>query len=194
MTKYFTGNQIDKAATLLEHGGVMAYPTEAVYGMGCDPHNQTAFVNLLALKQRPLDHGVLLIAAEIEEIEYYIDLEALPTRVWVQVRQTWPGFVTWIFPCTPHVPDWVQGKHGTVALRVTAHGPSVALCRAFGGALVSTSANPHGAPPARSAQEVLAYFADAVDGKLDGVLDAPLGQWSRPSTIRDARTGMIVRA
>jgi L-threonylcarbamoyladenylate synthase len=84
----------------------------------------------------------------------------------------------------------VAGTHAGIALRVTAHAPAAALCRAFGGALVSTSANPHGQPPARSAQVVAGYFGDA----LDGMLDAPLGDSEQPTTIRDALTGAIIRA
>jgi L-threonylcarbamoyladenylate synthase len=88
------------------------------------------------------------------------------------------------------VPDWVAGVHAGVALRVTAHAPAAALCRAFGGALVSTSANPHGQPAARTAQTVADYFGDA----LDGLLDAPLGGQTSPTMIRDALTGAMIRA
>jgi L-threonylcarbamoyladenylate synthase len=106
------------------------------------------------------------------------------------VKASWPGPNTWIFPRTAQVPDWVAGAHAGIALRVTAHEPAAALCRAWGGALVSTSANPHGSPPARSAQQALDYFGDA----LDGVLDGPLGGQERPTVIRDALTGAIIRA
>jgi len=110
--------------------------------------------------------------------------------VLAQVQASWPGPNTWIFPRTAAVPAWVAGGHAGIALRVTAHAPAAALCRAYGGALVSTSANPHGSPPARSAATVLDYFG----GALDGVLDAPLGGQERPTVIRDALTGAIIRA
>jgi len=106
------------------------------------------------------------------------------------VRASWPGPHTWIFPRSAAVPDWVVGAHAGIALRVTAHEPAAALCRAYGGALVSTSANPHGRPPAKSAQTVRDYFGDM----LAGLLDAPLGAQDRPTTIRDALTGAIIRA
>ena len=190
MPQRFDLDQVEAAAGLLRGGGVLAYPTEAVYGLGCDPHDRVAFGKVFALKQRPPSQGVLLIAADFAQVERYIDLAAVPADVLAQVRQGWPGPYTWIFPRTAAVPDWVAGGHAGIALRVTAHAPSAALCRAFGGALVSTSANPHGEPSARSAQTVLDYFGDA----LDGVLDAPLGGQERPSTIRDALTGTIIRA
>ncbi|MGN2253179.1 L-threonylcarbamoyladenylate synthase [Frateuria sp. GZRe12] len=190
MTACFTLAECDAAAALMRRGGVLAYPTEAVYGLGCDPRDQDAFERLFALKQRPPTQGVLLIAADFSQVERYIDLARVPAEVRAQVEASWPGPNTWIFPRTAEVPAWVAGAHAGIALRVTAHAPAAALCRAWGGALVSTSANPHGSPPARSAQQVLDYFGDA----LDGVLDAPLGGQERPTVIRDALTGAIIRA
>lgn len=190
MLQRFTPAQTGAAAELLRGGGVLAYPTEAVFGLGCDPHDQVAFERLFALKQRPATQGVLLIAANIEQIEPYIDLCAVSEQVLDQVRASWPGPHTWIFPRSRAVPEWVAGTHAGIALRITAHEPAAALCRAFGGALVSTSANPHDQPPARSAQAVADYFGDALDGMLDG----PLGGQTRPTTIRDALSGAIIRA
>jgi L-threonylcarbamoyladenylate synthase len=190
VTARYTLADRDAAAALLRRGGVLAYPTEAVYGLGCDPHDQAAFERLFALKQRPPTQGVLLIAADFAQVERYIDLAVVPVQVMAQVKASWPGPNTWIFPRTAAVPAWIAGAHAGIALRVTAHAPAAALCRAYGGALVSTSANPHGAPPARSPQRVLDYFGDA----LDGVLDAPLGGHERPSVIRDALSGAIIRA
>lgn len=190
MTSRFTLDDLAGAAALLRSGGVLAYPTEAVYGLGCDPHDRQAFERLFALKQRPPTQGVLLIAAELAQVERYIDLAAVPAGVMAQVMASWPGPNTWIFPRSPAVPNWVAGAHAGIALRVTAHAPAAALCRAFGGALVSTSANRHGEPSARSAAAVEAYFGSA----LDGSLDAPLGDQQRPSSIRDALSGAIIRA
>ena len=190
MPRTFSLAELDAAAGLLRAGGVLAYPTEAVYGLGCDPHDQAAFARIFALKQRPATQGVLLIAADFAQVERYIDFAQVPAMVLAQVRASWPGPHTWIFPRSAAVPGWVAGAHAGIALRVTAHGPAAELCRAFGGALVSSSANPHGQPPARSAATVADYFGDA----LDGVLDAPLGAQASPTTIRDALTGAIIRA
>lgn len=190
MARSFTLNQLDDAAALLRGGGVLAYPTEAVYGLGCDPHDRQAFERLFALKRRPSTQGVLLIAADFAQVERYIDLDAVPQDVLALVHASWPGPNTWIFPRSAAVPAWVAGAHAGIALRVTAHPPAAALCKAFGDALVSTSANPHGSPPARSAATVATYFGEA----LDGLLDAPLGGQDRPTAIRDALTGAIIRS
>lgn len=190
MLQRFTLAEVDAAAALLHGGGVLAYPTEAVFGLGCDPHDQAAFARVFALKQRPATQGVLLIAADFAQVECYIELAAVPGEVLAQVRASWPGPHTWVFPRSAAVPAWVAGAHAGIALRVTAHEPAAALCRAFGGALVSTSANPHGRPPARAAQTVADYFDEA----LDGLLDAPLGGQASPTVIRDALSGAIIRA
>jgi L-threonylcarbamoyladenylate synthase len=183
-------DEVDAAAALLRRGGVIAYPTEAVYGLGCDPHDRTAFERLFALKQRPPTQGVLLIAADFQQVARYIDHAEVPEDTLDRIRCQWPGPYTWIFPRSPDVPSWVAGGHTGIALRITAHAPAAALCRAFGGALVSTSANPHGHPPARSAAEAETYFGDA----LDGVLDGPLGGQASPTVIRDALSGAIIRS
>ena len=189
MSKRYTLTQLPSAADALREGGVIAYPTEAVFGLGCDPHNRVAFERIFELKQRPATQGVLLIAADFTQITRYVDMAKVPPGVLAQVRASWPGPFTWVFPRSAEVPEWVAGEHEGIALRVTAHGPAAALCHAFGGALVSTSANPHGQPPARYLATLKAYFGDA----LDGVLDAPLGDAARPTTIRDALTGAIIR-
>jgi L-threonylcarbamoyladenylate synthase len=178
------------AADALRRGGVVAYPTEAVFGLGCDPRSRVAFEKLFALKQRPPTQGVLLIGADFDQVAPYIDLAATPHAALERVRASWPGPHTWILPRAAGVPEWIAGGHAGIALRVTAHATAAALCRAFGGALVSTSANPHGEPPARDAATVRRYFHDAVAR----VIDAPPGGQVRPTSIRDALTGAIIRA
>lgn len=189
MTHRFTLDDLEDASAALRRGDVLAYPTEAVYGLGCDPHDRAAFERLFALKQRPPTQGVLLIAADFEQVARYIALEAVPPAALARAQASWPGPHTWVFPRSAAVPAWVAGSHAGIALRITAHAPAAALCRAFGGALVSTSANPHGQPPARSAQTAIAYFGAA----LDGVLDAPLGGHAGPTTIRDVLSDAIIR-
>src|SRR5512134_2349746 len=133
-------------------GGVIAYPTEAVFGLGCDPANQAALKRLLAIKRRPIHKGVILIAACLEQFLSYLlplDAEAL-----AKVSSTWPGPVTWLIPARPNVPKWLRGQHSTLAVRVTAHPLAAALCRLWGRPLVSTSANLSGRPPARTALAV----------------------------------------
>ena len=180
--------EMGAAAALLRGGGVLAYPTEGVYGLGCDPDNRAAFERIFAMKRRSPEQGVLLIAADFRQLADWIG--DAPDAALERARAAWPGAHTFIFPRSPRVPEWVAGGHEGIALRVTAHAPSAALCRAFGGPIVSTSANRHGEPPARSAQEAASLFGNA----LDGVLDAPLGGLDRPTPITDAVSGAIIRA
>ncbi len=181
---------IAAAAAALREGGVVAYPTEGVYGLGCDPRNLEAFEHLFALKGRPPAQGVLLIGADFAQVEPWIDIGAVPTDVLAKVHATWPGPHTWIFPRAAGVPAWVAGAHAGIALRVTAHVPAAALCRAFGGAIVSTSANVHGNPAARDAAAVARSFPRG----LAAIVDAPLGGLDKPTSIRDALTGAVIRA
>ncbi|MGA8276696.1 MAG: Sua5/YciO/YrdC/YwlC family protein [Rhodanobacteraceae bacterium] len=181
---------IDAAVLALSRGGVIGYPTEAVYGLGCDPHDRAACERLFRLKQRLPALGVLLIAANFEQIQRYADLAALPEPVRAEVQASWPGPQTWVLPCRADVPDWIAGKHAGIALRITAHPIAAGLCHAFGGALVSTSANRHGEAPARDAQGVIACFGDSIDAIVNG----PLGGLSQPTPIRDAISGRIIRA
>jgi L-threonylcarbamoyladenylate synthase len=132
----------------------------------------------------------LLIAADFEQIRPYIDETAVPADAMQRVLATWPGPNTWIFPRAAGVPAWLAGAHAGIALRVTAHEPAAALCRAFGGAIISTSANRHGEPPARSGDAVRAVFGD----EIDAILNEPVGGLERPTPIRDAISGASLRS
>ena len=177
-----------EAVEQLHAGQVIAYPTEAVYGLGCDPRNETAVRKILALKSRQESAGLVLIASEFDQLENWI---ADVGREYLdRAMKTWPGPVTWLFPRAAGVPDFVAGAHKTVAVRITAHVPSRQLCTEFGSALISTSANPSTEPPARSADEVRHYFGAG----LAGILAGELGDGSKPSEIRDLASGQIIRA
>jgi len=180
---------IAAAVAALRGGGVVAYPTEAVYGLGVDPHDRAAAARLFELKRRPPGQGVLLIAADFAQVETYIDALTTPAAALARARSTWPGPHTWVFPRSPATPQWLAGEHAGIALRVTAHPLAAALCRAFGGALVSTSANRHGEPPARTPAEVRSAFSD----ELAYILDGPIGELGRPTPVRDAVTGVAIR-
>lgn len=181
--------KIADAVAALRAGGVIAYPTESVYGLGCDPLNQTAFERLFALKQRPPSQGVLLIGADFDQVAPFIDLATIPSAALETVRASWPGPNTWVCPRAKEVPAWIAGDHAGIALRVTAHPIASALCRAFGGAMVSTSANRHNDPPARSADAVRSAFGD----ELKYILAGSTGGLERPTPIRDALSGQIFR-
>lgn len=166
----------------------MVYPTEAVYGLGCDPRAQDALRRILAVKGRPEHQGLILIAADMAQLEPF--LAPLEDAIRGQVMGTWPGPITWLLRARPEVSKLLRGGHETLAVRVTAHPVAAELCRRAGTAIVSTSANPSGQPPARSAQAARAYFQTQVDDYLEGPVDAGAG----PTEIRDPYTGRIHRA
>ena len=171
----------------VQRGGVIAYPTEAVYGLGCDPAQLAAVQRVLTLKQRPAHKGLILIAADFDQLAPY--LLPLDSVTHARVMATWPGAVTWILPAQPHVSPLIRGEHGTLAVRVSAHPTCRALCLRLGHPLISTSANLSTLPPARDAQAVAAQFGTL----LDGIVDAPVGGQAQPTEIRQGLTGEIVR-
>ncbi|WP_322469658.1 Sua5/YciO/YrdC/YwlC family protein [Hydrogenophaga sp. SNF1] len=177
-------------ADAVRRGGVVAYPTEAVFGLGCDPFNAAAVQRIYRLKRRPTTQGFLLIAASEAQLDPFVDWARLAPEALAEVRASWPGPHTWVLPRGASAPAVVAGAHQGIAVRVTAHGPAAGLCRAAGGALVSTSANRHGQPAARSVAELWQQFAGA---DLDALLDLPLGGLERPTPIRDALSGRSLR-
>ena len=180
--------QISDAVEVLKTGGIIAYPTEAVFGLGCDPNNKAALKRLLAIKQRPWEKGLILIAANLGQVENYI--QVLPPTILNRIQATWPGPYTWLLPARAEVSNLVRGEHNSLAVRISAHPACQALCIAWGQALISTSANPTQQAAARDLNTVETYFAD----KIDLALDLPLGQERNPSEIRDALTGELIRA
>ena len=177
----------DDAVSQLQAGEVIAYPTEAVYGLGCDPFNEKAVRKILSLKSRPESAGFVLIASNLEQLKPWLgDIEP---HLIEKAMTRWPGPVTWLFPRADHVPDYVAGSHKTIALRMTAHTASRDLCEAFGSAVISSSANPSSSPPARSHSEVVDYFANGIAGTLKGAL----GDGERPSEIIDLVSGAVLR-
>lgn len=182
------GFPLRTARRYLEAGGIIAYPTEAVFGLGCDPLNPEAVMRLLAIKQRPWQKGMILIASNQSQLTPY--LQPLDASTAQQLSDTWPGPVTWLLPARDDVPWWLRGTHRTLAVRVTAHPLASALCEAFGGPIVSTSANLAGHEPARRALTVRRELGEQVDYILHGAL----GDSHRPTEIRDAQTGRIIRA
>ncbi|KGM53443.1 tRNA threonylcarbamoyladenosine biosynthesis protein RimN [Lysobacter arseniciresistens ZS79] len=177
------------ALAALRNGGVVSYPTEAVWGLGCDPFDESAVTRLLQLKQRPVDKGLILIAAARGQFDGLLDWDALPADRRDAVLASWPGPNTWIVPATARVPRWITGAHDGVAVRVSAHPGVARLCEAFGGPLVSTSANLAGQPPARRREEL----DPALCVLLDAVVDGETGDLAAPTTIRDARSGAVLR-
>ena len=179
--------QLRKAARILHLGGILAYPTEAVYGLGCDPLNEQSVQRLLAIKQRPVHKGLILIGADLAHVRPY--MQAVDEASLRRVLDTWPGPATWLLPAASRVPPWITGQYDSIALRLTAHPPAAALCRAFGGAIVSTSANMSKRPPARTSLQARIRCTNQPDMILSGAT----GDLDSPTPIRDALTGHLVR-
>ncbi|MEH2922861.1 L-threonylcarbamoyladenylate synthase type 1 TsaC [Samsonia erythrinae] len=172
----------------LHNEQVIAYPTEAVFGLGCDPDSEVAVNRLLALKQRPWQKGLILIAADFSQLTPYIDDDALSDEQKATMFSTWPGPVTWVLPAKPTTPQWLTGQFSSLAVRVSDHPLVIALCQRYGKPLVSTSANLSGQPPGRSVQDVFQQFGDRFP-----VLRGDVGGRTNPSEIRDVLTGELIR-
>lgn len=176
--------QLHCARRTLLAGGVIAYPTEAVWGLGCDPWDQKAVQRILELKQRPMAKGMILVASSIEQVGFL--LEPLPDALRQKAIQYWPGPVTCLLPdVNQQIPEWVRGKHRSIAVRVSDHPVVRALCESTGMPLVSTSCNPAGRRPARNIWQVHRYFGQ----QLDHIVPGTLGGYRKPSQIIDIVTG-----
>lgn len=175
--------QIKNAITALRAGGIIAYPTEFCFGLGCDPQNVDALARLLEIKRRKKEQGVILVASNLSQVTEYASLDSLPMRE--RIVGSWPGPNTWIMPVNGLVSTWLRGKHLSIAMRVSAHPICLSLCDEFGHAIVSTSANRHGQDALLCADDVRDEFVN----ELDFIIDAPVGGATNASTIRDAITG-----
>lgn len=176
---------LQRAGGIIRAGGVVAYPTEGVYGLGCRPDDAAAVLRIIDIKQRDPLAGVLLIAADAGQLEGWADLQPDAPDLTSSPDQP----VTWIVPATSAVPLWIRGSHAGVAVRITAHPVAAALCREAGMPLVSTSANESGRPPARSAYVLRRNFRNLVDFIVPGRCGPAHG----PSEIRDLASGKVLR-
>jgi L-threonylcarbamoyladenylate synthase len=171
----------------LKRGGLIAYPTESCYGLGCDPANRNAVQYLLKLKGRPQHKGLILIASSFHQLRPYV--ASLSVEQCRQLAATWPGPHTWLLPASRNCPHWLTGGHHSIAVRVTAHTLAARLCKGIGMALVSTSANTSGAKSARTSRECVRLFGSRVK-----IVPGRIGKRRKPSTIQDISTGRIIRS
>lgn len=179
-------NKISQAIKVIREGGIIAYPTEGVFGLGCDPFNETAVLRLLKIKQRSVKKGLILIAASWDQVKDLVKIALCKSCV---IKANNKNPVTWVFPATKKVPRWVSGKFNSVAIRVTLHPVAQKLCKKFGGPIVSTSANLASEIPAKSAKQVAQQFIGAVDFIISG----RVGNLNKPTEIRDVKTNKLIR-
>jgi len=179
---------IKQGAAWIKNGGVIAYPTEAVYGLGCDPLDQAAVHRLLALKQREASMGLILITDTFDRIEAF--LEPMVDSHRARLQKTWPGPVTWLIPAQAWVPDWLTGDTHMIAVRVTDHPIAAALCQDADMPIVSTSANIHGRRPAQTTLQVHRQF----DQQLDYIVPGKTGNQSKPTMIKELVSNKVLRS
>jgi L-threonylcarbamoyladenylate synthase len=179
---------IRQAVAIIQRGGLIAYPTEGVFGLGCNLFDGAAVARLLALKQRPLHKGLILISDRVERFEPF--LAPLTDAHWQRMCSRWPGPMTWTVPHNGTLPEWITGGRSTVAIRVTAHPVAANLCAQFGQPLVSTSANRQGRPALERQLQVRQQLANELDFILPGRVLTP----GKASQIEDLISGQRYRA
>lgn len=185
--------QSDKFLEYFQCGTVFAYPTEAVYGLGCDPLNEKAVNKILEIKQRPVEKGMILIASNHEQIKNFVDTTVLSEQALVAIQNSWPGPVTWLLPKSTYTPYWVSGDSDMVAVRVSAHPGVKAMCDAVQHPIISTSANPAGIEPARTKSQVFEYFSRYIEENSMIVIEGELGSQTKPSQIIHSLTMETIR-
>lgn len=179
--------KIRMASKALQQGRIIAYPTESVYGLGCDPFNEAAALQLLALKQRPIHKGLILIASDFSQLAPFVNPSASMLK---RILPTWPAPITWVVPAQSWVPEYLKGQHESLAIRVSAHPIVQQLCTQFDGAIISTSANISQQAPARSALAVRQHFS----AKEVFVLAGETNQLQQPTAIYNALDGRCLRS
>lgn len=180
-----TPRNIRHAVRMLQAGGVIAYPTEGVFGLGCLPRMKEAVRRILDIKLRDPAMGLILIVSAPDQLEGWV---SVPTGELV-LDSSSDRPVTWIVPASDEVPPWIRGNRSGLAVRQTTHPVARSLCENAASALVSTSANLSGRPPARNALVLRRLFGTTVDYIVPGECGPARG----PSEIRDLRTGRILR-
>lgn len=176
---------VDEAKKYIKNGKVIAYPTEAVYGLGCDPFNKDAVFRILEMKNRMPSKGLILLISNYMQLKKLTN--AIPEECLQTVLKSWPGHTTYIFPKKSDLPDWIAGVHNSVAIRMSAHPVAKQLCDES--AVVSTSANIQGARPAKTIAEIQLQFSTNIDAIVEGELGTNL----EPSSIFDVLTNKKLR-
>lgn len=166
-------------------GNVIAYPTEAVFGLGCDPYQQQAVYKILALKNRPVEKGLILVGSQIEQFDDFIEPLSAEQQKKIQDNPT----TSWIVPAA-NAPYWLRGRFNTLAIRLSVHPLVKKICDQMQQALVSTSANPAGKTPAKNSLQTHHYFHN----EIDIILADSIGSLDKPTEIRDLISNRIIRA
>jgi L-threonylcarbamoyladenylate synthase len=179
-------DNIKEAIRFLSKGAIIAYPTEGVFGLGCDPFNKEAVLDLLKLKQRPVTKGLILLASDWEQVK---NLVKPLTKDLLKKINTFQSPITWVFPASQNAPQWITGSHQSIAIRFTRFPLARSLCEYFRKPIVSTSANLFGQPPAKNVEAVINYFKDQIAFLLKG----NVGDLDKPTPLRNILNDEILR-
>ena len=171
---------------MLLRGGTIAYPTESIYGLGCDPKNKDAVNKLLMIKNRSLDMGLILLGSSTRGIDSWLKIsnQQKQTLLMPTKKPT-----TYLVPVTHKAPRWIIGKHSSLALRISTMPIIKTLNEILGCPIVSTSANSHGKQPLQTKEQVQKEFSEV----LDYIVEGDCGRFIKPSTIIDIVTGKEIR-
>ena len=157
---------VEQAVAILQRGGLVAFPTETVYGLGADAENPDAVARIFAAKGRPANHPVIVHIGHANLLEHWAT--DIPPSAWLLAKHFWPGPLTLILKRNVHVLDAVTGGQDTVGLRMPDHPVALALLTAFGGGVAAPSANRFGRISPTTALHVRDELGEAVDCLLDG--------------------------
>ena len=174
-----------QATTIIQNGGVISYPTESVFGLGCDPLSELAVNRILQLKQRHVDKGLIIIASNLEQLSPYIEISVKEKQKILNEKSA----ITWLVRKSEFAPHWIHGNHSKIAIRISRHPTVISLCNEINQPIVSTSANPAGAEPAITVQQCIDYFGTAVDLYLESSTELS----KTPTQIKDIETDAIIR-
>ena len=170
----------------LKSGEVIGYPTEAVYGIGCDPWNQSSVEKIAKIKGRESSKTFLMVASSIDQLTDLIDISTLSR----QVTSSWPGHTTWLITAKENVPYWLQDEQtNKVGIRISNHPLVRKLCNEFGKPIISTSANLSGKEEIKNQQEFMKTFSSDINYLVDG----DLGDYDKASVIIDMETNKKIR-
>lgn len=181
---------IDKSVTILNEGGIVAYPTETFYGLGVRFDRTESLKRLYELKKRPLEKAMSLIIGDLSQLNFLVDnrwLKELPIEVKRLMELYWPGPLTLLMPAQAGLSEFLIGENRTVAVRMPGESFALYLVRKAGFPITATSANISGMPPADDAEKVIEYF----DYSLDILIDGGKTPGGLPSTIVDVTGARI---
>lgn len=178
---------------VFDAGGLIAYPTEAVFGIGCDPFNSAAVYRLLEIKQRDWRKGLILLADSFSTVLKVT--QPLNEANWDLLSISWPGPFTFLIPANEIIPEWVRGEPPPgmppkVAIRIPSHPIARSVCETVGGLIISTSLNITGQPPVRDVFQAKKQWQHLVDYIVPG----EVGGQKNPTQIRDLISGECIRA